>query len=82
MLIRDSNKKLSSAILTGVKTPGYGKKKTGVDVQKNLISNMEHIINWFEPGVERGRDIYISGFPFFHLAGFPVQKIQNKNQNF
>jgi acyl-CoA synthetase (AMP-forming)/AMP-acid ligase II len=37
------------------------------------------IFHWFEPGANPGSDIYISGFPFFHVAGleFCLQSFYN-----
>ncbi|TFG02252.1 MAG: AMP-dependent synthetase, partial [Promethearchaeota archaeon] len=35
----------------------------------NEVANIDQVIHWWEIDVRRGRDIFISGFPFFHLAG-------------
>jgi len=35
----------------------------------NEVANIDQVIHWWEIDTRRGRDIFISGFPFFHLAG-------------
>jgi long-chain acyl-CoA synthetase len=35
----------------------------------NELANIEQTFHWWEIDAEPGEDIYISGFPFFHLAG-------------
>ena len=46
-----------------------GPPKGAILTNRNLISIMQIIYHWFEPGANPGNDVYISGFPFFHLAG-------------
>ncbi|MFX0186424.1 MAG: AMP-binding protein [Candidatus Hodarchaeota archaeon] len=45
-----------------------GPPKGAILTHRNLISMLQIIEHWFKPGANPG-DIYISGFPFFHLAG-------------
>ncbi len=45
-----------------------GPPKGAILTHRNLISMLQIVRHWFEPGANAG-DIYISGFPFFHLAG-------------
>ncbi|MEJ2249131.1 MAG: AMP-binding protein [Candidatus Lokiarchaeota archaeon] len=35
----------------------------------NEVFNIHQVIHWWEVDAKRGEDIFISGFPFFHLAG-------------
>lgn len=35
----------------------------------NELANIEQTFHWWEIDAKPGEDIYISGFPFFHLAG-------------
>jgi long-chain acyl-CoA synthetase len=46
-----------------------GPPKGAILTHRNLISLLQIIDNWFEPGTKPGNDVFISGFPFFHLAG-------------
>ncbi len=39
---------------------------------RNLVTNMQQYMSWLEADVERGKETYCSGFPFFHLAGLGV----------
>ncbi|MFW9881329.1 MAG: AMP-binding protein, partial [Candidatus Thorarchaeota archaeon] len=49
-----------------------GPPKGAILTQENILYNIKHTFNWFEPGAHRGQDIYMSGFPFFHLAGMSL----------
>ena len=46
-----------------------GPPKGAILTHRNLIQIMQIVAHWFEPGANPGKDIYMSGFPFFHLAG-------------
>lgn len=46
-----------------------GPPKGAILTHRNLIHLMQIVAHWFEPGANLGEDIYMSGFPFFHLAG-------------
>jgi len=46
-----------------------GPPKGAILTHRNLISIIQIVYHWFEPKANPGEDIYISGFPFFHLAG-------------
>ncbi len=46
-----------------------GPPKGAILTHKNLISIIQIVNHWFEPALKPGEDVYISGFPFFHLAG-------------
>jgi len=46
-----------------------GPPKGAILSHRNLISLLQIVEHWFEPATNPGEDIYISGFPFFHLAG-------------
>ncbi|MGB5912282.1 MAG: AMP-binding protein [Promethearchaeia archaeon] len=54
-----------------------GPPKGAILTHRNLISMLQIIKRWFEPATNPGKDIYISGFPFFHLAGlqFCIQTV-------
>ncbi len=39
---------------------------------RNIVANIHQYANWLGADVERGRETYCSGFPFFHLAGLGV----------
>ena len=54
-----------------------GPPKGAILTHRNLISMLQIIRHWFEPATNPGKDIYISGFPFFHLAGlqFCIQTV-------
>ncbi|MFX1408093.1 MAG: AMP-binding protein [Promethearchaeota archaeon] len=54
-----------------------GPPKGAILTHRNLVSLLQIVENWFEPGTNPGKDIYISGFPFFHLAGlqFCIQTV-------
>ena len=46
-----------------------GPPKGAILTHENLIYNIKQIYHWLEPGTNPGKEVYISGFPFFHLAG-------------
>jgi long-chain acyl-CoA synthetase len=46
-----------------------GPPKGAILTHRNLISLLQIVEHWFEPGTNPGNSVYISGFPFFHLAG-------------
>ncbi|MFX0041946.1 MAG: AMP-binding protein [Candidatus Hodarchaeota archaeon] len=46
-----------------------GPPKGAILTHENLIYNIKQIYHWLEPGANPGKEIYVSGFPFFHLAG-------------
>jgi long-chain acyl-CoA synthetase len=54
-----------------------GPPKGAILTHGNLISMIQIVNHWFEPGTNPGNDVYISGFPFFHLAGlqFCIQTV-------
>ncbi len=56
-----------------------GPSKGAILTHKNLISMLQMVFHWFETDANPGKDIYISGFPFFHLAGlqFCIQSVYN-----
>jgi long-chain acyl-CoA synthetase len=56
-----------------------GPPKGAILTHENLISMIQIVNVWFEPANTLGKDYYISGFPFFHLAGlqFCLQAIHN-----
>lgn len=46
-----------------------GPPKGAMLTHQNEICNIQQVSHWWEIDVKFGEDIYISGFPFFHLAG-------------
>jgi long-chain acyl-CoA synthetase len=56
-----------------------GPSKGAILTHKNLISMLQIVFHWFETDANPGKDIYMSGFPFFHLAGlqFCLQSVYN-----
>ena len=56
-----------------------GPSKGAILTHRNLISMLQIVFHWFETESHPGTDIYISGFPFFHLAGlqFCIQTFYN-----
>ncbi|TFF98216.1 MAG: AMP-dependent synthetase [Promethearchaeota archaeon] len=46
-----------------------GPPKGAMLTHQNEISNIYQVSHWWEIDVKYGEDKYISGFPFFHLAG-------------
>jgi len=56
-----------------------GPSKGAILTHRNLISMLQIVFHWFETDAKPGSDIYISGFPFFHLAGlqFCIQSFYN-----
>ncbi|MFX1291727.1 MAG: AMP-binding protein, partial [Promethearchaeota archaeon] len=49
-----------------------GPPKGAILTHENILYNIKHTFNWFEPGAHIGQDMYMSGFPFFHLAGMSL----------
>ncbi len=60
------NKDLCFLQYTGGTT---GPPKGAMLTHQNEICNIYQVSHWWEIDVKFGEDIYISGFPFFHLAG-------------
>jgi len=56
-----------------------GPPKGAILTHENLIYNIKQIYHWLEPGTNPGKEIYLSGFPFFHLAGmaFNLSSVHN-----
>jgi len=56
-----------------------GLPKGAILTHRNLSCMLQIVEHWFGPAVNPGVDYYISGFPFFHLAGmqFCIQSIYN-----
>lgn len=46
-----------------------GPPKGAILTHRNLSSLIQIVNHWFEPSLNPGNNVYISGFPFFHLAG-------------
>jgi acyl-CoA synthetase (AMP-forming)/AMP-acid ligase II len=46
-----------------------GPPKGAMLTHYNEVFNIRQVIHWWEVEAKRGEDIFISGFPFFHLAG-------------
>lgn len=46
-----------------------GPPKGAMLTHQNEFCNIQQVSHWWEIDVKFGEDIYISGFPFFHLAG-------------
>ncbi|MBD3196259.1 MAG: AMP-binding protein [Candidatus Lokiarchaeota archaeon] len=46
-----------------------GPPKGAILTHRNLISLIQIVNHWFEPSLNPGNNVYVSGFPFFHLAG-------------
>ncbi|MBD3212002.1 MAG: AMP-binding protein [Candidatus Lokiarchaeota archaeon] len=46
-----------------------GPPKGAILTHRNLSSLIQIVNHWFEPSLNPGNNIYMSGFPFFHLAG-------------
>ncbi len=62
----DPKKDLAFLQYTGGTT---GKSKGAMLTHENEIANIRQVTHWWEVDVEKGKDIFLSGFPFFHLAG-------------
>ena len=56
-----------------------GPPKGAILTHRNLSCMLQIVEHWFGPAVNPGVDYYISGFPFFHLAGmqFCIQSVYN-----
>ena len=54
-----------------------GPPKGAILTHGNLSSMIQIVNHWFEPALDPGNAVYISGFPFFHLAGlqFCIQTV-------
>jgi long-chain acyl-CoA synthetase len=54
-----------------------GPPKGAILTHGNLSSLIQIVNHWFEPALNPGSAVYISGFPFFHLAGlqFCIQTV-------
>ncbi|MFX1480780.1 MAG: AMP-binding protein [Promethearchaeota archaeon] len=67
----DNNPKNDIAFLqyTGGTT---GPPKGAILTHENILYNIKHTYHWLEPGAHKGEDVFISGFPFFHLAGMSL----------
>ncbi len=54
-----------------------GPPKGAILTHRNLSSLVQIVNNWFEPALKPGNNVYMSGFPFFHLAGlqFCIQTV-------
>lgn len=46
-----------------------GKSKGAMLTHENEVANIQQVIHWWEVEAQKGKDIFLSGFPFFHLAG-------------
>ncbi|MBD3254333.1 MAG: AMP-binding protein [Candidatus Lokiarchaeota archaeon] len=46
-----------------------GPPKGAILTHSNEMANMAQVVHWLDKLVSKGNDIFISGFPFFHLAG-------------
>jgi len=62
----DPKKEVAFLQYTGGTT---GPPKGAILTHENMIHNIKQIYHWLEPGANPGKEVYISGFPFFHLAG-------------
>ncbi|MHA1343804.1 MAG: AMP-binding protein, partial [Promethearchaeota archaeon] len=46
-----------------------GPPKGAILTHGNEISNLTQVLKWIEMDAEMGKEVFISAFPFFHLAG-------------
>ena len=46
-----------------------GAPKGAILTHANIVSNISQILHWIERDIKIGDEIFITGFPFFHLAG-------------
>ncbi|MFX0071650.1 MAG: AMP-binding protein [Candidatus Hermodarchaeota archaeon] len=73
----DVNIDLDDVLLLQYTGGTTGPPKGAILTHRNLISMVQIVEHWFEPASHPGKDVAISGFPFFHLAGlqFCIQTI-------
>ena len=62
----DPNNDIAFLQYTGGTT---GAPKGAILTHANIISNISQILHWIERDIKIGQETFISGFPFFHLAG-------------
>jgi len=62
----DPRKDLAFLQYTGGTT---GPPKGAMLTHENEIANLQQTLKWIEIDAVKGKEIFISGFPFFHLAG-------------
>jgi len=62
----DPDKDIAFLQYTGGTT---GPPKGAILTHGNILSNANQILHWLEEASTRGKEIFISGFPLFHLAG-------------
>lgn len=47
-----------------------GLPKGTILTHRNLVANLTQLLHWVKP--EPGKEVFLSGFPMFHLAGFAL----------